>query len=131
MLYSPGQEFRAQVASSSPWVRFASYLSPFKPLLGYLVLATVIIELLGIAPPIIIQNILDRVVVHQSVSLLNVLIVGLIIAAVFNEITSAIRSMLSAFLLRKLDFTMISQFFQHVLGLPMKFFDSSRSTFGP
>ena len=102
-------------------------LVPFKGVLGYLILATMIIELLGVVPPIIMQNILDHVVVHQSVSLLNVLIVGLIIASIFTSITSAIRSMLSAFLLRKLDFTMISQFFQHVLSLPLVFFDSRRT----
>lgn len=127
LVFSPGQEFRAEAASASPWARFASYLSPFKSLLGYLILATVIIELLGVAPPIIMQNILDRVVVHQNVSLLNVLIVGLIIVSLFTNITSSIRGMLSAFMLRKLDFTMISQFFQHVLSLPLGFFDSRRT----
>lgn len=127
LLLSPSHQFRAKVAAASPWARFASYLSPFKGVLGYLILATVIIELLGIAPPIIIQNIIDRVIVHQSVNLLNVLIVGFVIAALFTNLTTAIRSMLSAFLLRKLDFTMISQFFQHVLSLPLSFFDARRT----
>lgn len=127
LVFTPGQESRKQTTSSSPWARFATFLSPFKGVLGYLILATLIIELLGVAPPIIMQNILDQVVVHQSVSLLNVLIVGLIIANVFTSLTAAIRGMLSAFLLRKLDFTMISQFFQHVLSLPMGFFDSRRT----
>ena len=43
---------------------------------GDLLSATLIVELLGVAPPIIVQNILDRVVVHQNVSLLHLLLGG-------------------------------------------------------
>lgn len=127
LLFTPGPDLQQQAAVRSPWVRFANYLAPYKKILGYLILATLIIEMLGVAPPIIVQNILDRVVVHQSVGLLQVLIVGLIITHLFTQLTTVMRGLLSAFLLRKLDFAMISQFFKHTLSLPLNFFDKRRT----
>lgn len=126
LVFSPGADM-AQMTAQSPWVRFASYLSPFKNIIGHLILATLVIEVLGVAPPIIVQNILDRVLVHHSVELLNVLIIGFILVHLFSQLTTIMRGFLAAFLARNLDFTMISQFFKHTLSLPMGFFDKRRT----
>ncbi len=69
-----------------------------------------------------IQNILDGVIVHQNVNLLHLLIVGLIVSNVFTQLTVTIRAALANFMVRKLDFTMMSQFFRHTLSLPYSFF---------
>lgn len=126
LLFTVGKEM-AQLETRSPWVRFAEYLRPYKTILGHLLLATLVIELLGVAPPVILQNILDRVVVHHNVELLHVLIVGLIIAHIFTRLTTVMRGFLSNFMTRNLDFTMISHFFKHTLSLPLGFFDKRRT----
>ena len=54
-------------ASRSPWMRFVGYLKPYKKILLHLFLATFVIQVLGVVPPLIIQNILDGVIVHQNV----------------------------------------------------------------
>jgi subfamily B ATP-binding cassette protein HlyB/CyaB len=109
-------------AGQTPWVRFARYLLPHKKILLHLFMATFVIQMLGIVPPMIIQNILDGVIVHQNASLLHLLIVGLIISSLFTQLTSTIRAALGNFMVRKLDFTMMSQFFRHTLSLPYSFF---------
>ena len=103
-------------------MRFARYLLPYKKILLHLFLATFVIQMLGIVPPMIIQNILDGVIVHQNVNLLHLLIVGLIISNVFTQLTATIRAALANFMVRKLDFTMMSQFFRHTMSLPYSFF---------
>ena len=108
--------------SRSPWVRFAGYLLPYKKILLHLFMATFVIQMLGLVPPMIIQNILDGVIVHQNVNLLHLLIGGLIISNVFTQLTATIRATLANFMIRKLDFTMMSQFFRHTLSLPYSFF---------
>lgn len=108
--------------SNSPWVRFARYLLPHKKILLHLFLATFVIQMLGIVPPMIVQNILDGVIVHHNVNLLHLLIVGLIISSVFTQLMAAIRGALSNFMVRKLDFAMMSQFFRHTMSLPYAFF---------
>jgi ATP-binding cassette subfamily B protein len=75
-----------------------------------------------VAPPIIIQHILDEVIVHENVSLLHLLIVGLILANVFTQLTSLMRAFLANFMMRNMDFSMMSGFFKHALSLPLPFF---------
>jgi subfamily B ATP-binding cassette protein HlyB/CyaB len=120
--FTPGQDVATTAASRSPWVRFARYLIPHKKILLHLFMATFVIQMLGIVPPMIIQNILDGVIVHQNVNLLHLLIAGLIISNLFTQLTATIRAALANFMVRKLDFTMMSQFFRHTLSLPYSFF---------
>ncbi|MFO1217510.1 MAG: peptidase domain-containing ABC transporter [Burkholderiaceae bacterium] len=127
LTFAPGENLAQVAASRSPWVRFARYLVPHKKTLLHLCLATFVIQVLGLVPPMIIQNILDGVIVHQNVSLLHLLLGGLIISSVFTQLMSTIRASLSNFLVRKLDFNMMSQFFRHTLSLPYSFF-SKRKT---
>jgi ATP-binding cassette, subfamily B, bacterial HlyB/CyaB len=122
LTFTPRASLAQDTASKSPWVRFARYLIPHRKVLLHLFLATFVIQMLGIVPPMIIQNILDGVIVHQNVSLLHLLIAGLIISNVFTQIMATVRAVLSNFMVRKLDFTMMSQFFRHTLSLPYSFF---------
>ncbi len=122
LLFNPGSEMVQLAATRSPWVRFVGYLKPYKKILANLFIATFIIQVLGVAPPMIIQHILDRVIVHQNVSLLNVLIVGLIVTNLFVQTTSVLRAFLSNFMIRNMDFAMMSHFLKHALSLPLSFF---------
>lgn len=122
LVFTPSEDRMQAGASRSPWVRFARYLVPHKKILVHLFLATFVIQMLGIVPPVIIQNILDGVIVHQNVNLLHLLITGLIISSLFTQIMATIRAALANFMVRKLDFTMMSQFFRHALSLPYSFF---------
>lgn len=127
LLFSPSADLSQARAGQSPWMRFVRYLAPFKHIIGYVAMATLVIELLGVVPPIIVQNILDRVVVHQNLNLLHVLIVGLIIVHVFTRLTTLMRGFLANFIRRNLDFEMISGFFRHTLSLPLDFFNRRRT----
>jgi len=122
LTFTPRADLVHEAATRSPWVRFARYLIPHRKILLHLFLATFVIQVLGIVPPMIIQNILDGVIVHQNVNLLHLLIGGLIISNLFTNLMAAIRAALSNFMVRKLDFTMMSQFFRHTLSLPYSFF---------
>jgi subfamily B ATP-binding cassette protein HlyB/CyaB len=127
LTFAPRQDVAQVGASHSPWVRFARYLLPHRKILLHLFMATFVIQILGIVPPMIIQNILDGVIVHQNVNLLHLLIVGLIISNLFTQLTATIRAALANFMVRKLDFTMMSQFFRHTLSLPYSFFATRKT----
>jgi subfamily B ATP-binding cassette protein HlyB/CyaB len=127
LLFTSGPNLVQMAASRSPWIRFVGYLTPYRKILAHLFLATFVIQVLGVIPPLIIQNILDGVIVHQNVSLLELLIVGLIVANVFSQLMSTVRAYLANFMVRNMDFAMMSQFFRHTMSLPFSFF-SSRKT---
>jgi subfamily B ATP-binding cassette protein HlyB/CyaB len=106
----------------SSWKRFFDFVKPVKSLIRDLLIASLVIQILGLATPVIIQNILDRVVVQQNVSLLNMMIIGLAVAKIFSLFTQYLSSYFYAFLTRKMDYAMLSQFYQHVMSLPVDFF---------
>ena len=122
LVFTPGQQLAQVAAARSPWLRFVGYLSPYKKILWHLFLATFVIQMLGIVPPLIIQNILDGVLVHQNVSLLHLLIVGLVISTVFSQAMATVRAYLANYMVRNLDFSMMAQFFKHTMSLPYSFF---------
>jgi ATP-binding cassette subfamily B protein len=122
LVFTPGQQLVQLTAARSPWLRFVGYLQPYKKILLHLFLATFVIQMLGIVPPMIIQNILDGVLVHQNLSLLHLLILGLIIATVFSQVMSTVRAYLANYMVRNLDFSMMAQFFKHTMSLPYSFF---------
>jgi ATP-binding cassette subfamily B protein len=122
LLFTAGQNLVQLAVARSPWVRFVGYLRPYKKILAHLVMATFVIQVLGLVPPMIIQNILDGVIVHENVSLLHLLIVGLIIANLSSQVVATVRALLANFMVRNLDFSMMSHFFKHTLSLPFSFF---------
>ncbi|WP_179402642.1 peptidase domain-containing ABC transporter [Burkholderia guangdongensis] len=127
LLFGANVATAPQIETRSPWVRFIGYLLPYRKILAHLFLATFVIQMLGVIPPLIIQNILDGVVVHQNVSLLHLLIGGLVISNVFTQLMTTIRAHLSNFMVRSLDFAMMSQFFKHTMSLPYSFFARRKS----
>lgn len=126
LLFTPGDLTKVE-APTSPWLRFVRYLQPYKAILGQLFLATFVIQMLGVVPPVIIQNILDQVIVHNNVPLLTLLISGLVITNVFSSLTGVMRSFLSSFMIRNMDFAMMSGFLRHALSLPMSFFATRKT----
>lgn len=122
LLFTPGDELAKGEETKSPWIRFVGYLQAYRAILLQMFFATFVIQLLGIGPPVIIQNILDQVIVHQNVSLLTILISGLIIVNVFSQLTAVMRAYLSNFMIRNLDFAMMSGFLRHAMSLPLSYF---------
>jgi ATP-binding cassette subfamily B protein len=122
LVFTPSQQLVQLETARSPWLRFVAYLQPFRKILLQLFLATFVIQMLGIVPPMIIQNILDGVLVHQNLGLLHLLILGLVISTVFSQVMSTIRAYLSNYMVRNLDFSMMAQFFKHTMSLPYSFF---------
>lgn len=122
LVFTAGPNMVQLAAARSPWIRFVGYLQPYRKILANLFLATFVIQVLGIVPPMIIQNILDGVIVHHNYSLLHLLIAGLIISNVFTQMMATIRSFLANYMVRNMDFAMMSQFFKHTMSLPFSFF---------
>jgi ATP-binding cassette subfamily B protein len=127
LVFTPGQDMVRAATARSPWIRFAGYLKPYKKILAHLFLATFVIQVLGLVPPLIIQNILDGVIVHQNVGLLHLLILGLVISNLFTQIISTIRALLANFMVRNMDFAMMSHFYKHTMSLPYSFFAKRKS----
>jgi ATP-binding cassette subfamily B protein len=112
---------------SSSFRRFLPLIRPHAGVLCEILLASLLLNLFGLASPIFTQTIVDRVLVHQDRDLLNLMLIGMGVVAVFQMGTSALRTYLIASVSARLSVTMLSRFYRHLLALPMRFFALRRT----
>lgn len=121
------QAFETLEPPKNPYWFFMGYLLPFKAYFGEALLAAIIINLLTLTSPLFIQVIVDKVVVHQDQSLLNIMLVGMVLVTIFRLMTTAAQSLLLAHTVARIDMKLVSEFFRHILSLPMPFFITRRT----
>lgn len=86
-------------------------------------LASVSIQLVGLAVPLFTQVIIDKVVVHQTQSTLIVIGVALVMFMVFTSGMTWLRQYLVLHTGNRVDAVLGSQIFRHLLRLPLPFFE--------
>ncbi|MET4329769.1 subfamily B ATP-binding cassette protein HlyB/CyaB [Bradyrhizobium sp. i1.15.2] len=86
-------------------------------------IAAVFLYALGLALPIFFQLVIDKVLVHESLTTLYVLSAGAIIALCFDAIFSFLRRYLLLYATNKIDIRVATKTFRHLLGLPVTFFE--------
>src|SRR5258705_4118739 len=89
-------------------------------------LASLMLQLFGLALPIFTQVIVDNVVVHKNTSMLNTLLLGMLLIAVFQATTTALRYYLLVHTTRRIDMQMVVDFYRHILSLPMRYFEERK-----
>ncbi len=80
------------------------------------------INLLGLASPLFVQAIVDNVVVHKDVGLLNLMLAGMALVTIFTVISRGAQSLLLAYTTARIDMKLLAEFYRHILSLPMSFF---------
>ena len=88
-----------------------------------IVIAAAALTMLGMASPIFFQLVIDKVLVHQSLSTLTVLSVGIVIAISFESIFGYLRSVLLLTATNKIDMRITRRAFGHLLSLPIDYFE--------
>ncbi|NOV29365.1 peptidase domain-containing ABC transporter [Methylomonas sp. ZR1] len=106
---------------------FIPELLRYKRVWRDVLLASLAIQLIGLATPLFTQVIIDKVVVHQTLSTLTVVGIGLGVFTVFNAIMTWLRQYLVIHTGNRIDAVLGSQVFGHLLRLPLAYFQH-RST---
>ena len=119
---NPTLKFEHSVPPKWPIMHFVRYVLPYKRYFGDAMVAALLLNLLGLAAPLFTQTIVDTVVVHKDVSLLNMMLGGMILVAILKTVTTVSQSLLLAHTTTRIDIKMMSEFYRHVLSLPMSFF---------
>ncbi|MBQ6473068.1 MAG: peptidase domain-containing ABC transporter, partial [Victivallales bacterium] len=86
-------------------------------------LAVILLTLIALASPLFFQNVVDKVLVHESFSTLNVLGAGIVVAIVFNAILEYLKGHLLLFATNKIDISTAVKTFAHLIHLPIDFFE--------
>ena len=113
---------------STPTSRFG--WSWFTPLLGKYKLALVIVfvasllaQLFGLAIPLLIQQIIDKVLSQGNLSSLNVLGAAMVVLALFQGLLKVLRSYIFVDTTDRMDLTLGSAVIDRLLSLPLTYFE--------
>ena len=126
LLLTPTPRIEGVEESKTTSGRFLPLLKPYRGLLFEIFLASLVLQLFGLASPIFTQVIVDNVLVHKSTSMLNILLVGMLLIAVFQTATTALRYYLLVHTTRRIDMQMVVDFYRHILSLPMRYFEERK-----
>ncbi|MDB9311586.1 peptidase domain-containing ABC transporter [Spirulina sp. CS-785/01] len=123
-----GQVLLVQPTKETPQERFGlSWFIPallqYKWILVEVFIASFLVQLFGLANPLIIQIIIDKVIVQNSADTLGILGVFLVAVAIFEAILSTARTYLFVDTTNRIDMKLGSEIIDHLLRLPLRYFD--------
>ncbi|KQH73478.1 type I secretion system permease/ATPase [Xylella fastidiosa subsp. sandyi] len=98
----------------------------YRKLLAEVFAVSLFIQIFALVTPLFYQVVMDKVLVHQALSTLEVIVVGLISLALFEVVLTALRTHVFAHTTSKIDVELGARLFRHLLALPLAYFESRR-----
>ena len=103
---------------------FAGAIHKYRYLLSEVLVASFFLQLFALVSPLFFQVVIDKVLVHRSLSTL--LVIGLLAVSVFETILGILRTYLFAHTTNRIDVELGARLFHHLLALPMAYFQARR-----
>jgi subfamily B ATP-binding cassette protein HlyB/CyaB len=101
---------------------FIAALSKYRRLLGEVLIASFVLQLLGLVTPLFFQVVIDKVLAHQGLTTLNVLALGLLTVSVFEVVLGGLRTYLFSHTTNRVDVELGARLYGHLQRLPISFF---------
>jgi ATP-binding cassette subfamily B protein len=124
LLLQPTIDFKNAPETKEFLWRFLALVKPHWKLMIEVLLASVMLQIFGLATPLLTQILLDHVVVQQSESTFTAIGVGLLVLSVFRAILSSLRQYLLFHTANRMDLALIVGFITHTLRLPLSYFET-------
>jgi ATP-binding cassette, subfamily B, bacterial HlyB/CyaB len=105
---------------------FVPQIVRYRRLIGEVLLITFAINVLGLAAPLFFQNVVDKVLVHNTLSTLTVLAFAFAVVSVWEVAFGWIRTRLYSETSQKIDVELGARLFRHLLSLPISYFETRR-----
>ncbi|MBU1059233.1 MAG: type I secretion system permease/ATPase [Proteobacteria bacterium] len=114
----------SQVAFGFKW--FLAEMSRYKRIIGEVLLGSFVVQLFGLVTPLFTQVILDKVIVHRSMTTLDVLAVAFLAVTCFELLLNISRNYIFIHTASKLDAKLGAKLFHHLLALPVVYFENRK-----
>jgi ATP-binding cassette, subfamily B, bacterial HlyB/CyaB len=105
---------------------FLGAIHKYRHLLGEVLVASFFLQLFGLVSPLFFQVVIDKVLVHRSLTTLDVLVLGLGSISVFETVLGILRTYLFSHTTNRIDVELGARLFHHLLALPMAYFQVRR-----
>jgi subfamily B ATP-binding cassette protein HlyB/CyaB len=115
-----------QVGEDRPF-DFTWFIPPLvkhRGVLAQVTIASLIVQIFGLATPLFVMLVMDKVLVTGGLSTLDVLVIGLIGVGVFELMLSLLRQFLFSHTTNRIDVELKARMFRHLAGLPVSYFES-------
>lgn len=113
-----------QVAFGFKW--FLKELANFKRIIFEVLLGSFLVQLFGLVTPLFTQVILDKVIVHRSMTTLDVIAIAFLAVVVFELLLNVARNYIFVHTASKLDAKLGAKLFDHLFALPFVYFDKRK-----
>ena len=101
---------------------FLPVITKYFPFLRNVLWLSLVLQILGLASPFFVQNIIDKVLVHRAADALDVFVLGMLTCTIFNTWISGLRSYLFTNICSKMDVALSSRLFKNITALPLSYF---------
>ena len=105
---------------------FIPQIVKYRRLIGEVLLITLGLNLLGLASPLFFQNVIDKVLVHNTLDTLTILVIGFGVVSVWETAFGWLRTRLYSETSQKIDVELGAKLFRHLLGLNLAYFEARR-----
>ena len=105
---------------------FLGAIHKYRHLLSEVLLASFFLQLFALVSPLFFQVVIDKVLVHRSMTTLDVLVIGLLAVGAFETILGILRTYLFSHTTNRIDVELGARLFRHLMALPIAYFGARR-----
>ncbi len=129
LTFEPGVHFerRRTSAQRSLYRYLLAYVLHTPGLLIQILAVSLVLQILGLALPVFTKVLVDQILPFQIVNVMPILGIGLVILILTQVVTGYLRAALLIFLQARIDVQLMLGFFEHLLALPLRFFEQRAS----
>ena len=95
-----------------------------RPVLGELMVASVVINLLALATPLFLMTVYNKVINHGALQTLDVLALGMLTLFAFEWLLRSLRGYIASYTGGRLDAALGSEVIHHLIHLPLRAFEN-------
>ncbi len=105
---------------------FLGAVHKYRRALSGVLVASFFLQLFALVSPLFFQVVIDKVLVHRSLSTLDVLVIGLVTISLFETVLGILRTYVFAHTTNRIDVELGARLFRHLLALPIAYFQARR-----
>ncbi len=105
---------------------FIPAILKYKNILTQVFIASFFIQIFSLITPLFFQVVIDKVLVHNGLTTLDVLAFGLIVVSLFDVVLSGLRTYVFSHTTNRIDVALGADLYKHLLRLPLSYFVARR-----
>lgn len=118
------KKITSQIRFGFKW--FYHEILNYKRVIGEVLLGSFVVQLFGLITPLFTQVILDKVLVHRSMTTLEVLAIAFCAITIFEFLLNISRNYIFTHTACKIDAKLGAKLFKHLFSLPFVYFESRK-----